>query len=145
MDTNFEKLAAELQKAVDEDAKNIYSKEVLAYSSHPLNVGRMNDPDGSAYIKGLCGDTMEIYLVITNKIVTDARFYTDGCGVTLACGSVATELAKGRSINDILAMSPADIITALKEIPEENLHCAILALSTLHKALADYLLRRQMY
>ncbi len=145
MDKDLEKLAAELQKAIDEDAKNTYSKEVLEYSSHPINLGRMNDPDGSASIKGLCGDTMEIYLVITNEIITDARFYTDGCGVTLACGSVATKSVKGKSIDDVLRISPADIIDELKELPEENLHCAILSVNTLHKALADYLLRKQMY
>ena len=145
MDKNLEKLAVELQKAIDEDARNTYSDEVIQYSSHPKNLGRMNDPDGSAYIKGLCGDTVEMYLVITDETITDARFYTDGCGVTVACGSVATELAKGKSINDVLKISPADIINELKKVPEENLHCAILAASTLHKALSDYLLRRQMY
>lgn len=145
MDNDLDKLASELQKAIDDDARNIYSEEVIQYSSHPKNLGRMNDPDGSASIKGLCGDTMEMYLVIAGGIIIDARFYTDGCGVTLACGSVATELAKARSINDVLMISPADIIYTLKSLPDENLHCAILAVSTLHKALADYLLRRQMY
>ena len=145
MDSDLEKLANELQKAIDEDARNTYTEEVIQYSSHPKNLGKMNDPDGSASIKGLCGDTMEIYLTITSETVIDARFNTDGCGVTLACGSVATELVKGKSITDVLMISPADIIYALKKLPEENLHCAILSVSTLHKALADYLLRRLMY
>jgi nitrogen fixation NifU-like protein len=145
MASDLEKLANELQKAIDEDARNTYTEEVIQHSSHPKNLGRMNDPDGSASIKGLCGDTMEIYLTITSETIIDARFYTDGCGVTLACGSVATELVKGKSISDVLMISPADIIYALKKLPEENLHCAILSVSTLHKALADYLLRRLTY
>ena len=144
MDSDLEKLANELQKAIDEDARNTYTEEVIQYSSHPKNLGKMNDPDGSASIKGLCGDTMEIYMAITNETIIDARFNTDGSGVTLACGSVATELVKGKSITDVLLISPADIIYTLKKLPEENLHCAILAVNTLHKALADYLLRKQI-
>ena len=66
-------------------------------------------------------------------------------GIGVQGSVIATELVKNRSINDILKISPADIIHTLKKLPEENLHCAILAVNTLQKALADYLLRRQMY
>lgn len=109
----------------------------------PDNMGRMNDPDGSAFIEGICGDTMEMYLVIENDIVTDSKFFTDGCNSSRFCGSAAARLAKGRSIKDVLRLSPADVIDTWAEIADVEVHCAILAVSTLHKSLADYLLRVQ--
>lgn len=109
----------------------------------PENMGRMNDPDGAASIKGICGDSMEMYLIIDNNIVTESKFFTDGCNSSRFCGATAARLAKGKSLKDVLRMSPADVIDAWGEIPSGNLHCAILAVSTLHKALADYLIWTQ--
>lgn len=141
----FEKLIEELQESIDEDARKYYSEKTIQYFTHPINVGRMNDPDGAAILKGVCGDSMEMYLIISENKITKACFYTeDGCGVTVACGSIATKLAEGRSLKDALRISPAEIIEELDGLPAENIHCAILATSTLHKALADYLLRRQI-
>lgn len=104
---------------------------------------RMNDPDGSAYIKGLCGDSMEMYLVIQDDFVKETSFFTDGCTVSIACGATVTMLAKGKRVMDVLRLSPADVLAVLPDLPEGNVHCAILAIMTLHKALADYLLSRQ--
>ncbi len=111
------------------------------YARAPVNVGRMNDPTGAAWIKGLCGDTMEMYLVVEDGVITDALFFTDGCGATLACGSFATEFAKGKTAAEALGLSPKAIIDGLAGLPADHRHCAILAASTLHKAIADYLLR----
>jgi nitrogen fixation protein NifU and related proteins len=111
----------------------------------PDNMGRMNDPDGSAFIKGICGDSMEMYLVIKDNTVIDSKFHTDGYNSSRFCGSMAAKLAKGRSPKEVLRISPADILDSWGEIPEGNAHCAILAVSTLHKALADYLIRTQNY
>ena len=105
------------------------------------NMGRMNDPSGSAWIKGLCGDTMEIYLVIDNKRIDEAKFFTDGCNATIECGNAVTELAVNKTIIEALSVSPGDVIHKVKNLPEENIHCAILAVSTFHKAIADYLLK----
>jgi len=109
----------------------------------PDNMRRMNDPDGSAFIKGICGDSMEMYLIIKDDRVVEATFFTDGCSASRACGSTAARLASGKSLKDVLRISPADIIDAWGEIPGGNVHCAILAVSTLHKALADFLIRAQ--
>jgi nitrogen fixation NifU-like protein len=109
----------------------------------PDNMGRLNDPDGAAFIKGICGDSMEMYLVIKDNAVADARFFTDGCNASRACGSAAARLAKGKTLKEVLRLSPADVLDAWGELPEGNVHCAILAVSTLHKALADYLIRTQ--
>ena len=138
-----DKLKNELQKAVQQSEEDIYSSKVLEYARKPVNVGRMNAPDGSAYCTGICGDSMEIYLQVEDKTITEAVFFSDGCGVTYACGSAVTQLVKGRHLQHALDISPGDIIDELDGLPDENIHCAILAASTLHKAIADYL-RRQI-
>lgn len=109
----------------------------------PDNMGRMNDPDGSSYVKGICGDSMEMYLVIENGIISESKFFTDGCNSSRFCGATAARLAKGKPLKDALRLSPADVIDAWGEIPGGTVHCAILAVSTLHKAIADYLIRTQ--
>lgn len=123
-----------------ETAKHTYHENELIV---PKNMGRMNDPDGSAVTKGLCGDTMEMYLTIEKDTITDSLFYTDGCNASRMCGSVTANLAKGKSLKDILRVSPADVIDEWNDIPRGNVHCAILSVNTLHKALAEYLLRIQ--
>jgi len=133
----FDIIQDQLNKAME----TTYSAKTLEYSNNPVNMGRMNDPTASAWINGLCGDFMEIYLVIKDNKITDIKFYTDGCGITLACGSVVTLLAKNKNINDVLSISPNNIIEHLERLPVENIHCAILAANTLHKAIADYLLK----
>jgi nitrogen fixation NifU-like protein len=112
-----------------------------AAPAQPDNMKRLNDPDGSAFIKGLCGDTMEMYLVIKDKVITEAVFYTDGCSSSIACGSTAARLAQGKSLKDVLRISPADILDTWGELPQGDVHCAILSVMTLHKAVADYLLK----
>ena len=102
--------------------------------------GRMNDPTASAAIKGLCGDEMEFYLTIHAGQIEDVRYHTNGCGHTRMCGSSVARRAKGRTVMDALAISPREIIDAQECLPEEGKHCAILAVSTLYRAIADYLL-----
>jgi len=103
--------------------------------------GQMNDPSGSAYIKGICGDQMEFYIVVTNNIITDIKFHTDGCVYTTACGAMACKLAAGKSLQEALGISARQVIMELKVLPKSHAHCAILAVSTLYKAIADYLLK----
>ncbi len=102
--------------------------------------GRMNDPTASAFLKGICGDEMEFYLFIRNGIIEDVRYYTEGCGDTMACGLEVARRAKYRSVMDALSINPKEIIDAQKGLREEGRHCAILAVSTLYRAIADYLL-----
>ena len=142
MDKNFGKKLDKLQKSIIEDAKKIYSQKTIEYFIQPKNLGRMNDPDAAAAVKGLCGDTMEFYLLLKDERISEILFFTDGCGPTIACGSVVTEIAKGKSIKKALKISPSDVIDKLGGLPEENIHCAILAVITLHQAIADYLLKK---
>ena len=105
--------------------------------------GRMNDASGAAYIKGLCGDEMEFYLVIVNNIVTEIKYYTDGCMFTKACGATVARLSLKKPIPEVLKSSPQQIVEELRGLPQNYIHCSILAVSTLHKAIADYLLKPQ--
>jgi nitrogen fixation NifU-like protein len=122
---------------MEQKSASLYDK----YARSPINVGRMNDPTCAAWLKGICGDTMEIYLTIKEKTITEALFYTDGCSSTFACGSLITELTRGRNIYDALKITPYQMITQLQQLPEDHHHCAVLAVMTLYKALADFLLK----
>jgi len=102
--------------------------------------GRLNDPSSAASIRGLCGDEIEFYLVIDNAAITDVKYYTEGCEHTRLCGQAVARRAKGKSLLDALAISPRQIIDSETALPEEGRHCAILATSTLYRAIADYLL-----
>ena len=104
--------------------------------------GRMNDPTGSAFIHGQCGDEMEMYLYIRDGIIEDVKYYTAGSANTRACGKAVARRAKGTSVNDSLWISPGELIRAGECEPEEGRHCAILAVSTFFRAIADYLLKR---
>ena len=131
----------QMQEFVDLQMEKIYSKKTIALAKNPVNLGRMNDPDGGAVVKGICGDTMEIYLQIDRDIIKRIKFFTDGCGVTLACGSALTDLVKGSKIHNVLNISPQHLIKYLGGLPRDGIHCAILAVCTLHIAISDYLIK----
>lgn len=141
---DFDDFLDELQENIFKDRMKSSSEEVIEHFTKPKNIGRMTDPDGAAIKKGQCGDTMEMYIIVEKEKITNARFFTDGCSNTAACGSVLTELAKGQTIKDALKISPADIIDKLGESLEGSFHCAILAVNTFHEAIADYLLKKEM-
>lgn len=103
--------------------------------------GRMNDPISAAVIKGPCGDSMEFYLVIKDEVIEEVKYYTEGCGNTRSCGYAVAHRAKGKKVLDALAISPSDLIKSGECLPEEGRHCAILAVSTFYRAIADYLLQ----
>ena len=139
MSNDFEKTANELQESIMEDAKKIYSEKVIERWLNPRNSGKVRDADGFAKIKGPCGDTMQISLKIKETQIVDIRFLTDGCASSIAAGSMATELAKGQDIEDAMKISQQMILDALDGLPEESVHCALLASNTLKEAIKDYL------
>ena len=102
--------------------------------------GRMNDPTAAASVRGVCGDEMEFYLVIQEDRVVDVRYHTVGCGNTRACGLAVARRAKGRTVTEALSISAGEIIRSGECEPAAGRHCAILAVTTLYRALADYLL-----
>jgi nitrogen fixation NifU-like protein len=84
---------------------------------------------------------MEFYIVVENNRIADIKFHTDGCVYTTACGAMVCDLAKGKSLQEALNLSAGQVILKLKVLPGSHIHCAILAVSTLYKAIADYLLK----
>ena len=143
-DQHLEKYAKELQEKIFEQIKRRYSEKVIHHWQRPRNFQKMDNPDGYAQVKGPCGDTMEMFLEMTEEVVKRCTFQTDGCGTTIACGSAATELAQNKSFIQALgAISADEILKRLGGLPEEDVHCAQLAAETLRRALADYLYQKR--
>ena len=110
-------------------------------SQDALYFGRMNDPTGASFLQGPCGDEMEFYLYIRDGVLEDVKYYTEGCDDTKACALAVARRAQGKPVMDALAINPKEIIASLEDLPEQGRHCAILAVSTLYRAIADYLLK----
>jgi nitrogen fixation NifU-like protein len=124
-----------------QDDADIYPAELITMAHNPHYFGRMNDPTSSAYMNGPCGDEMEFYLVIDSDVIDDIRFYTTGCIATIVCGTMTAQFAIGKTTYDALSISAKQVIDTLKGLPEQKRHCAILAVSALYNAIADYLLK----
>jgi len=137
-DDNFEKFIGELQQKIEYEEEQKYSKIVIREYRNPSNFGVLVEPDAVAEIKGPCGDTMKITLKIQNDRITKAYFWTDGCGATIACGSMLTKIIKGKTLQEANNISNLQLLEALKGLPIEHHHCTILSINTLHKAIKNY-------
>lgn len=144
-DQELEKYTKELQEKIFEQIKKRYSENVINHWQNPRNFQKMDNPDGYARVKGSCGDTIEMFLKLKEGVVKQCTFQTDGCGTTMACGSVATELTQNKSFTHALGSISADeILKQLGGLPKEDVHCAQLAAETLRRALADYLYQKRI-
>jgi nitrogen fixation NifU-like protein len=101
-------------------------------------MGIIEYPDARASYRGPCGDLMDITLRIREGRIMDAKFVTDGCGATVACGSKLTVMINNMDVQDAMKISNIDLENALGGLPEENKHCAVLAVNTLRKAIGHY-------
>ena len=116
-----------------------YSEKVMEHFMNPRNVGEIPDADGVGTVGNpVCGDIMRLYLKIKDDRIEDAKFKTFGCGAAIASSSILTELIKGKTIEDALAMSNKAIIEALGGLPAKKRHCSVLAEEALQKAVEDY-------
>ena len=129
----------ELQELIMADIRNVYTETVIEHAMNPRNVGSISNADGFASVTGSCGDTMEIWLKVKNDTVDTVTFWTDGCGTSIATGSMVTELAKGKGIAKVQRITQQEVLDALGGLPEESVHCALLAANTLKEAVKDYL------
>lgn len=136
--SDFDLLVAALQEAILEREQALFSAKVLAEARRPRNMGVMLDPDGYAFVCGPCGDAMEMFLRVRDSRIEVAAFMTDGCGPTLACGSMLTQMARGKGLEEASAIEAVDVIIALGGLPPEHMHCATLAVNTLQEAITDY-------
>ena len=118
----------------------MYSAKVMDHFEHPRNVGEMENPSGVGEVgNAKCGDIMRMYLKIDeNDIITDVKFKTYGCGTAIASSSMATELIKGKSINDAINLSNKEVAENLDGLPPIKMHCSVLAEEAIKAALYDY-------
>jgi len=142
MSEDFDKAMDELQTSIIEDARKVYSEEVIQRWLNPKYAGEIENPEGYGKVTGPCGDTVQIFLKIESDKIIDSRFLTDGCATTIAAGCMACELAIGRTFREAFKITKEVILEKLGGLPEESTHCAILASNTLRTALTDYLTSR---
>ena len=117
----------------------LYSEKVMDHFMHPRNVGIIENADGVGEVgNAKCGDIMKIYLKIENDIIVDVKFETFGCGSAIASSSMATEMIKGRSIQDAMELTNKAVAEALDGLPAHKLHCSVLAEEAIKNALKDY-------
>ena len=117
----------------------LYTETVMDHFKNPRNVGSMENADGIGEVgNAKCGDIMKIYLKIENDVITDVKFETFGCGSAIASSSIATEMIKGKSIADTLALTNKEVVEALGGLPTHKLHCSVLAEEAIKSAIKDY-------
>jgi nitrogen fixation NifU-like protein len=120
-----------------------YSEKVMDHFAHPRNVGEMENPDGVGKVGNpVCGDIMNLYLRVKDGVITDATFKTFGCGAAIATSSMVTELVKGKTVKDALAISNRAVAEALGGLPPIKMHCSVLAEEALKAAIDDYMARQ---
>ena len=117
----------------------LYSEKVMDHFRNPRNVGIIENADGIGEVgNAKCGDIMKIYLKIDNDIITDAKFETFGCGSAIASSSMATEMIKGKPIDEALELSNKAVAEALDGLPAYKMHCSVLAEEAIKAAVKDY-------
>ena len=117
----------------------LYSEKVMDHFRHPRNVGSIENADGIGEVgNAKCGDIMKMYLKIDNDIVTDVKFETFGCGSAIASSSMATELIKGKPLDEVLKLTNKAVTEALDGLPTHKLHCSVLAEEAIQAAVNDY-------
>ena len=119
-----------------------YSEKVMDHFAHPRNVGVIEDASGVGKVGNpVCGDVMEIFIKVEKNIITDVKFRTFGCGAAIATSSMATELIKGKTIDEALKITNKVVAEALGGLPAVKMHCSVLAEDALKAAIDDYLKR----
>ncbi len=117
----------------------MYSEKVMDHFQNPRNVGELEDANGIGQVgNAKCGDIMKMYMKIENDTIVDVKFKTFGCGAAIATSSMATELVKGKTIDEALALSNKAVMEALDGLPPVKVHCSVLAEEAISAAIQDY-------
>ena len=156
-----ERLTNELEEMLEKDMKNearpapppemsgpvlYYTEAVIDHFNNPRNIGEMDEEEADGYaLSGdpLCGDQMKLWIRVEENRIADIKFKSFGCPGAIATSSMVTHLARGRALEEAMALTDDDVIEALGGIPENKKHCSLLALNALHAAIADYLQRSE--
>ena len=122
----------------------MYTEKVMEHFKNPRNVGELENASGVGTVgNAKCGDIMQIYLDIDeNEIIRDVKFKTFGCGAAVATSSMATEMIKGKSVDEALNITNAAVVEALEGLPPAKIHCSVLAEEAVKAAIEDYVKKR---
>ena len=118
----------------------MYSEKVMDHFSNPRNVGEIPDANGVGTVgNAKCGDIMKMYLKVENGVIVDVKFKTFGCGAAIATSSMATEMVKGKTLEEALKLTNKAVAEALDGLPPVKMHCSVLAEEAIHAAVEDYM------
>ncbi len=117
----------------------LYSEKVMDHFANPRNTGELKDANGVGEVgNAKCGDIMKMYLKIEDNVIQDVKFKTFGCGAAIATSSMATEMIKGKTVEEALQLTNKAVADALDGLPPVKMHCSLLAEEAVHAAIADY-------
>lgn len=118
----------------------MYSDKVMDHFEHPRNVGEIENADGVGTVgNAKCGDIMRMYLKVEGNVIVDVKFKTFGCGAAIATSSMATEMVKGKTLEEALALTNSAVAEALDGLPPVKMHCSLLAEEAIKAAIEDYM------
>ena len=123
----------------------LYSEKVMDHFLHPRNIGKIKNADAIGEVgNAKCGDIMRMYLKVKDGVITDVKFMTFGCGSAIATSSIATEMIKGKKIEEALELSNQAVVEALGGLPSHKIHCSVLAEEAVKAAVKDYFERNKI-
>jgi len=122
----------------------VYSQKVMEHFMNPRNVGEIEDADGIGEVGNpICGDMMTFYIKVKDNRLEDVKFKTFGCGAAIAVSSMVSEMAKGKTLEEVLKITPKSVADELEGLPKQKFHCSNLGAQALHKAIEDYLKKKK--
>jgi len=125
-------------------AEGPYNPLVMEHFTHPRNMGEIDAPDGVGEATNpVCGDTLRLFIKVSDNRIVDVRFLTFGCAAAIAASSITTEMIRGKTIDEVLGISDRDVVDALGGLPPAKLHCSVLAEKAISAAVSDYRKRKE--
>jgi len=122
----------------------VYSEKVMEHFMNPRNVGEIENPDGVGEVGNpVCGDMMTFYIKVKDDRLDDVKFKTFGCGAAIAVSSIVSEMAKGKTLEEVMKITPRSVADELEGLPKNKFHCSNLGAQALNKAIQDYLNKKK--
>ena len=122
----------------------VYNEKVMEHFMNPRNVGEIENPDGIGEEGNpVCGDMMTFYIRVKDERLEDVKFKTFGCGAAIAVSSIVSEMAKGKTLEEAMKITPRSVADELEGLPKQKFHCSNLGAQALHKAIEDYLSKQK--
>jgi len=120
----------------------MYSEKLMEHFTNPRNVGEIRNPDGVGLVGDPdCGDYVKVFIRVEDNVLADVRFLCKGCPAAIALASAATELARGKNLDEAMEITDEDVLNDVGDVPEAKTHCSMLAVDALHDAITDHVMR----